>query len=159
MGFWDILFEPLPLDGMLKIDRQHLISNLERASVYLENMEYVVDERHKVAEYRSKIDKTVEVLKFPDTAYRNTKSALKIAMAVRELSKIRYIPNDPNRAALAFGRLFAGIGELAHYLPPPVNGYFEIFAEAEMFFVNLRAKMQPEVHMREPGLRETIDNL
>lgn len=156
MGFFDVLFEPVSLGGMTKAD---LIDNLEKASGYLNAMEYVVDERYKVAEYRSKIDKTVEVLSLPDTVSQNVMSALKIARAVDDLRKIGYLQNDPTGAALAFGRLFAGVGELARYLPPPVNGYFEIFADAEMFFVNLRAQMQPEVHMREPGLREVIDNL
>src|SRR5215218_8700425 len=137
MAWYDVIFEPVNLQGM-QTSKQDLIKNLEKASVYLGYMEYAVDERHNIANYRGKIDKTVEVLKLPDTAYSNIKSALKIARAVSDLSKIRYIHNDPEKAAYAFGRLFAGIGELAQYLPPPVNGYFEIFAEAEMFFVNMR---------------------
>ena len=148
MGIFDAIMKPANLEILWK-SKKDLIKNLEKASSYMEYLELGAHERHKVGEYRAKIDKTVEVLKLPETAYSNVKSALKIARAVSELSKIHYVNMQSDRAALAFGRLFAGLGELAGYLPPPISGYFEIFAEAEMFFVNIRAKMSEKNHMKQ----------
>ena len=159
MGFFDDLTSPI---GIWGATRQELAKNLAIASGYLEHAEMIFHEKHKIGEYKSKIDTTVKVLNAPETAasvINDLKSTMQIAKAVSDLRKIKYLHNDPERAAYAFGRLFAGVGKLSKYLPPPVNGYFEIFADAEMFFVNTRAKMQPEVHMREPGLRDVIDNL
>lgn len=156
MGIFDAITQPANLEILWKT-KGDLIKNLEKASSYLEYMEIGMDERHKIGKYKGVIDETVKVLKLPDTAYSNVKSALKVARAVSELNKISYIHQQPERAAIAFGRLFAGIGELSHYLPPPINGYFEIFAEAEHFFTSLRAKMQPEVHFKQwPTIMDDI---
>ena len=154
MGFLDVLTAPV---GILSASRRELAENLATASSYLEKAELVFDERHKIAEYRSKIDLTVKVLNAPETVdsfVKDLKSAMQIAAAVRDLRKIGLISSDPDRAAYAFGRLFAGIGKLAHYLPPPADGYLTIFADAEMFFVNIRRARDPRVHMREPGALE-----
>ncbi len=84
-------------------------------------------------------------------------SVVRITQAVYDLRG--NIRDNPQKAAKAFGKLFSGIGELANYLPFPVNSYLAIFAKAEDFFENVRANMQPEVHFREPGSRELINNL
>ena len=154
MGFFDDLTAPIGLWG---VTRQELSKNLSTASGYLEMAEGVFDEKHKIGEYKGKIDMTVKVLNAPESAravINDLKSTMQIAKAVSDLRKIKYLHNDPDRAAWAFGRLFAGIGKLSRFIPPPVNGYFEIFAEAEMFFVNIRRAQDPRVHMREPGALE-----
>jgi hypothetical protein len=156
MGFLDDLTAPV---GLMSATRQELAKNLGIASGYLGAADLVFDEKHKIAEYKSAIDTTVMVLNAPETAasfFDDIKSAMQIAKAVSDLRKIRYLHNDPDRAAYAFGRLFAGIGKLAYHLPPPVDGYFRIFADAEMFFVNIRRARDPRVHMREPGALEGV---
>ena len=154
MGFFDDLTAPIGIWGST---RQELAKNLATASGYLEHAEMIFDEKHKIGAYKSKIDMTVKVLNAPETAasiINDLKSTMQIAKAVSDLRKIKYLHNDPARAAWAFGRLFAGIGKLSKYIPPPVNGYFEIFAEAEMFFVTIMRQRDPRVHMREPGALE-----
>ena len=84
-------------------------------------------------------------------------TGIKIVKAVSDLRG--NIRDNPQRAAKAFGKLFSGIGELASYLPFPINSYIGIFAEAEDFFENIRVLTQPEVHFREPGLRDVINNV
>ncbi len=54
MSWIDIIFAPISLPG-LQVKKQDLIKNLEKASAFLEHMEYVVDERHRVVEYRNKM--------------------------------------------------------------------------------------------------------
>jgi hypothetical protein len=160
MGLWEKLWEPIPLYwGNYEDVRGQLVNALEKASRYLEYTEYIVDDQNSeiIANYRGKLDKVVEVLELPNTLKRNYLTVVKIISAVSDLRGD--IRANPQRAAKAFGKLFAGVGELAAYLPPPINTYLEIFAEAENFFEDLRVKMQPEIHMRERGLREVIDNL
>ncbi len=158
MGFWNDLWKPIPVPFWnLNEMRAKMISSLSDASGYLEVAEYFVDDMGKLQEFRSRIDKTVEVLSLPDTVVKNYMTAMKIVQAVADLRG--NIRQNPQRAAKAFGKLFSGIGELAHYLPFPVNSYIAIFAEAEDFFENIRVQMSPEVHMKERGLREVIDGI
>ena len=154
MGIWDDITAPV---GILSASRRQLAANLATASSYLGKAELVFDEKHKIAEYRSKVDLVVSALNAPETVdsfIKDIKSAMQVAAAVSDLRKIRFLNSDPDRAAYAFGRLFAGLGKLAHLLPPGVDGYFAIFADAEMFFVNIRRARDPRVHMREPGALE-----
>lgn len=146
--------------------KQTLIDALDNASAGLEDVstslnfaEVFADASvaSKLENYRSKLVEMAEKLALPGTAIKNYQAAMKILEGVNGLrGKIR---DNPQAAAIAFGKLFSGIGELAKYLPPPINGYFGIFADAENFFETLRVKTQPEVHFKERGLREVIDNL
>lgn len=159
MGFWDKLIEPLEmswLQGPSKV-KEKIINSLEFTSQALEVAESFIDDVDKLSDYRAKIDKTVEILSLPDTIIENYGSAMKIVKAVSDLRG--NIRDNPQRAAKAFGKLFSGIGELAEYLPFPINSYLAIFADAEDFFENVRVQRQPEIHFREPGLRDVIDNL
>ncbi|MEP7212839.1 MAG: hypothetical protein ABI791_07180 [Acidobacteriota bacterium] len=158
MGFWDEVFKPLPSYKNFHKSKEELIADLERASSYLGAAEMVIDDAERISVYRDKIDQTIQVLELPETTYKNIVSGIKIANAISDLGKIN-ISQNPQAAAKAFGRLFSGIGELARYLPPPINGYFEIFAEAEHFFEDMRVKLDPRIHMREPGAQEVVDNL
>src|SRR5688572_8123004 len=104
MGFFEDLTAPIGVFGPI---RQELSKNLATASGYLGHAEMVFHEKHKIAEYRSKIDMTVKVLNAPESAasvINDMKSVMQIAKAVSDLRKIRYLHNDPDRAAYAFGR-------------------------------------------------------
>lgn len=55
------------------------------------------------------------------------------------------IQKDPEKAAMAFGKLFASAGRLGKRLPNgPWSGYFEWLANSENFFTNMRRKINPE---------------
>ncbi len=155
MRFLDIVLKSIPIYS--SDIRKQLKSNLETASAYLGYAEHFVDDGHKLVEYRQKVDHVLSVISAPDTAIKNLVSVAKIAQAVSDLRGS--IHDNPQRSAKAFGKLFSGIGELARYLPFPVNTYLELFAEAEDFFENIRVQMSPEVHFREPGIRDVIENL
>lgn len=157
MGFWDELTKPLPINiWNLNSVRKQLKGDLEKASEYLGYAEHFVDDGHKLIEYRGKVNEVVKVLSMPDTAVKNLMSAVKITQAVYDLRG--NIRDDPQKAAKAFGKLFSGIGELASYLPFPINSYLAIFAEAENFFENIRVQMQPDIHFKEPGISKYMDD-
>ncbi len=55
------------------------------------------------------------------------------------------IQKDPEKAAMAFDKLFASAGKLGKRLPAgPWSGYFEWLANFENFFTNMRRKINPE---------------
>lgn len=154
MGFWSDVFRPLPSLKDIHKTKQELIEDLETASEYLAVAEDLIEDGNRLTEYRCKITRTVEVLSFPDAKYKNIVTGMKIARAVSDLDHIGDIAHNLQAAARAFGRLFGGMGELARHLPPPVNGYVAIFAEAEDYFESLRVKKQPQLRMREEEARE-----
>lgn len=54
------------------------------------------------------------------------------------------IRQDPEKAAKAFGKLFASAGRLGKRLPAgPWSAYFDWLAESENFFTNMRSKIDP----------------
>lgn len=77
----------------------------------------------------------------PGTIIKNFQAAMKITEAITGLRG--KISDNPQAAAKAFGKLFAGIGQLASYMPFPFSMYLEIFAGAEDFFVNLQKAIVP----------------
>lgn len=59
------------------------------------------------------------------------------------------ITSDPERAADAFGRLFAAAGELGQLLPQgPWTMYFEFLSGMRDFFTNMRGALDPSVRWR-----------
>ncbi|HQY67009.1 MAG TPA: hypothetical protein PLD38_06985 [Pyrinomonadaceae bacterium] len=141
--------------------KQRLQENLEFVSASLTAVDILDDagsaHLQKLGEIKGALDKTIDVLSFPETAIKNIGAAIEISYAISDLRGD--IRSNPQRSAKAFGRIFAGLAVFSQYMPFPVSMYFSIFEGAEDFFENLRIQMQPEIHMREPGLREVIDNL
>ena len=96
--------------------------------------------------------KTAQVLALPNTIVTNINSARKIYDALDSLKGSIY--KNPTGSAKAFGKLFAGVGELARYLPWPASSYVGMFADAENFFVDMQTKIVP--HMR-PSHKRVAD--
>ncbi len=159
MSFWNDLTKPLNYDVMRRqiwfyTSKNELIEDLEFASSNLK----IVYSSDKDSIYKSAkgLEDIIKILKLQETAVKNFHSAKKIVEAISALKKIGSIRDNQEAAAVAFGKLFSGVGELAEYLPPPINGYIGIFKDAENFFSNVRANMQPGIHLREAGLREAL---
>ena len=130
----------------LKEKVQEGLKYASQAVDYALTMPLDAKSRATLTNVKGKIGEMSKVLSKYDTAIKNYNSAMKIVHAAADLRGD--IRADPQRSARAFGKLFSGIGELSHYLPPPINGYFGIFKDAENFFVTLQAQMQPDVHFR-----------
>lgn len=165
----DEIFKPFPYFEMLELYKPGVAQkkvlealdsaseNLGDVSTALRFAEFFADDEigGVLGTYSEHVSGFAEKLAMPGTVIKNFQSAMKITSAVTGLKG--KISDNPQAAAKAFGKLFAGIGELASYLPfPGVGMYLEIFAGAEDFFENIRVQTQPEVHMGEPGLREGI---
>lgn len=130
--------------GGKKTDK--LSEALYEASTYIQVAEMAVDDitRERLSSFRVPLEKTARVLALPNATVSNINSARKIYEALDSLEGSVY--KNPTGSAKAFGKLFAGVGELARYLPWPASSYIGLFAEAEDFFVNMQAKIVP--HMR-----------
>lgn len=140
--------------------KENLKEMLDYASSAPDIAETFTDSRSGLAKIRNlkgKLGTMSKVLTTPETVIQNVHSVIKISRAIGDLRG--NIRDNPQKAAKAFGKLFSGIGELAPFMPFPISSYVAIFADAEDFFENLRVQMQPEVHFREPGIREVINNL
>jgi hypothetical protein len=135
---------------------EKLSEALYEASSYIQIVEMAVDDitREKLSDYRLPLEKTAQVLALPNTIITNINAARKIYGALDSLKGSVY--KNPTGAAKAFGKLFAGVGELAQYLPWPANSYIGLFAEAEDFFVNMQIQIVP--HMR-PSHRRVADEI
>jgi hypothetical protein len=79
-----------------------------------------------------------------DSAAKLGKASEAVGKVSETLGKDGIIQQDPDRAALAFGKLFAGFGRLANHLPPPANAYAQILEGCGDFFYNMRQKLDPE---------------
>jgi hypothetical protein len=145
------------LDVMAKKELKDALSDASMALKVAENLVDSEEKRALIRLYRGKINEVSHMLSKFNTTIKNYHIAKKIVSAVSDLQG--NIRDNPQKSAKAFGKLFSGIGQLSHYLPFPINSYFAIFADAENFFENLRIQMQPEIHFKEPGLREVIENL
>ncbi len=141
--------------------RAKLVEKLEFAEQALVGLDvlYVEDfpELENLREVRASIGKVIAVVSLPDTVLKNYEAARMITRAANDLRG--NISDDPQRAALAFGKLFKGLSSFVEYLPPPLNMLAEMFADLEYFFETIRQQRHPNVHMREPGALELVDNL
>lgn len=143
-------------------DLTDLTDGLEVVSDYLDKTQYVREfDRYqgKISQIKSGVNAVKDNLSNLDEVCNTINSVLKIDEGVSALIRIGDIRNDPEGAAVAFGKTLSGIGEIAKFLPYPVSAYVGILSGAEDFFVNMRHSMNPRVHMREPGIKEVIDNL
>ncbi len=166
----DIIFRPLPMFELYKpgVAKKKVLDALSTASEHLGDVEtalilssYFANDEigDKLSEYGGTVSEFAGYIALPETVVKNFQAATKITSAVAGLKG--KISDNPQAAALAFGRLFSGIGELSKYLPfPGVALYLELFAEAEYFFENIRVMTQPEVHFgegdRHPDVREAV---
>jgi hypothetical protein len=143
-------------------DLNDLADWLRIVYIDLEKASYVVDfDRYSehILKFKEGVDAVTDSLSGLSEVCDHIATIIKINDGVSALSRIGNIRNDPEGAAKAFGKVLSGIGELAHFLPYPASDYVGILQGAVDFFVTVRRQMQPEVHMREPGIRETIENL
>ncbi len=66
------------------------------------------------------------------------KAIMSIHAAIRILDDDQVIRKDPDKAAKAFGALFAGFGRLCRHLPSPAKEYGQFLEGAGDFFYNMR---------------------
>ena len=154
MGNW--VYELISLstsDG-----KKRLVGKLEYASNMLlvaETLDsFASNDLQHLRKLRGGLNKTIEVLNMPDTVLKNLEASMQIVDAIQGLDG--KISDDPVKAARAFGKLFAGLGKLAEYMPPPVRYYVQLFEGAEEFFSNMQIKIVP--HMR-PTNRHVADQV
>lgn len=152
----DIVFKPLPMFELYGsgVAKKKVLEALESAAANLSDVEtaiklsrYFADDEigKKLGKCGEKVGEFAGYLALPETVVKNFQAAIKITTAIAGLKG--KISDNPQGAAIAFGKLFSGIGELASYVPfPGARAYFEFFKGAENFFENIRVKTQPEVH-------------
>jgi hypothetical protein len=76
------------------------------------------------------------------------RDVIKFVAAVEEVEGLD-IRAEPDKAARAYGRLFAAAGNLGKRLPDgPWSAYFELLGHMEDFFVNMRNKIDPSIRWK-----------
>ena len=178
MGFWDDLTQPVipllcknpklaghaicgPTSSSAKKNLELLVGELEEWENSLEYAKYVQDfseYAHKIEELRGKISVVRETLSKPLAYAATYEDSKELLSAIRRIRQIDPRTN-PAAAAKAYGAAMRSFGRLVELLPPPANAVGTLIAEMGMIFHKVVANMQPEVHFREPGLREVIENL
>jgi hypothetical protein len=91
----------------------------------------------KLGTAKTALGKIGQTLGTVDTVCKDVEALRKIHAAVNELSDESLIERDPQRAARAFGSLFAGFGTLANHLPEPAKSYAQILEGCGDFFANV----------------------
>lgn len=150
-----------PMSSSAKETLQYVEKELDEFDTSLQIVEHMTEfseYSHKIEELRGKIStiksgisKTVNYA----STYEDAKQFLKAIRRIRGLGNSA----DPVTAARAYGAAMKSLGRLVEKLPPPAGSVGTLIAEMGAIFHKVVANMQPEVHMREPGLREVIDNL
>lgn len=102
------------------------------------------DSAAKLGKASEAVGKVSETLGTINDVCLDIKAVGQIHDAIKVLNQDGIIQQDPDRAALAFGKLFAGFGRLANHLPPPANAYAKILEGCGDFFYNMRQKLDPE---------------
>jgi hypothetical protein len=148
------------LTGGVRDDIDALLSALDDFDTLLQGAEYAVREDYagKIANIRDKLNSTKDSISKFLEHYDSLEEVWKFTNIVREIRRID-IMQDPQGAALAFGKAFSSIGKFLSKLPAPFSFYGEFLAGMETFFDDVRRGLDPEVHMKEPGIREVIRNL
>lgn len=74
----------------------------------------------------------------------------RVTTAAATLNRLGAINQTNSRqAAQAFGQLFAGLGDLASLLPPPLSTYAQFLSGMADFFVNMEQHLNPSLRPRE----------
>lgn len=102
------------------------------------------DSAAKLGKASEAVGKVSETLGTINDVCLDIKAVGQIHEAIKVLNQDDMIQKDPDGAALAFGKLFAGFGRLANHLPPPANAYAQILEGCGDFFYNMRQKLDPE---------------
>jgi|SRR5579872_1462023 len=110
----------------------------------------VMEHLRQATEGLEKIDEGLEKV---DNFCKDFIAMWRIHAAIKVLNDPGVMYEDSNRAAEAFGELFAGAGRLARYLPAPANQYADILAGCSQFFVKMRGLIVPELR---PGTQGDI---
>ncbi len=160
MSIWNDIGKPLNIKVMMRqngfyTSKDQLIEDLEFAASTLKTLNSL--DKNKVYYFAEHFEKTIKILKLRDTIVKNYNSGKKIAEAISILKRMGSSLDNQQAAAQAYGKLFSGIGELAEYLPPPINSYLAIFADAEDFFENIRVQADPKIHIRGDNLKALRD--
>jgi hypothetical protein len=82
-----------------------------------------------------KISETIETVQ---NICLDLKAVMCIHAAIKILDDDQVIRRDPDKAAKAFGALFAGFGRLCRHLPSPAKEYGQFLEGAGDFFYNMR---------------------
>ena len=148
------------MTGGLREDIDAFLSALDDLDTVLQGAEYVVREDYvgKIATLRSTLNSTKDSVSTFLEYYDSLEEIWKFTNIVKEINRIDIMKN-PRGAALAFGKAASSIGKFLTKFPPPFSVYGEFLTGMETFFDDVRRGLDPEVHMKEPGVREVIRNL
>lgn len=147
--WWNGLFSSDPKDVVRNLD-----SGLERVSQILDAAASTTIDPQK----RSQLEKlgkpirgllgiTSKIVQVLDTAEK-IEAVEKIIDALNDIPED--ISSDPEKAADAFGRLFAAAGKLGELLPPgPWSEYFTLLSNARDFFSNMLVKTNVDFRWRD----------
>jgi hypothetical protein len=70
-----------------------------------------------------------------------------VRRAIQDLNRLGNVANNPAAAAVAFGQLCSGLGQLSSHLPPPANTYADFLSESGDFFTNVLHDLDPAQRM------------
>ncbi len=149
------------MSGEFQQDVQSLIDGLDELDAKLQKAEiaaYLLTEySEKIADIREKLGIAKDAISKPFDAYQVLDEVGTFIDAVREAEKFNPGEN-PVGQAKAYGKAINSLGKVIGRLPL-VGVYGPVLEELGRSFATIVANMQPEVHFREPGIREIIHNL
>lgn len=148
------------MTGGLREDIDSFLSALDDLDTVLQGAEYMVQEDYvgKIATLRSNLNSVKDSVSNLVEYYDTLEEIWNFTNIVKELKRIDIMKN-PRAAALAFGKAASSIGKFLSKFPPPFSYYGQFLEGMETFFDDVRRGLDPEIHMKEPGVREVIRNL
>lgn len=99
----------------------------------------------------ARIGRAVTMMRSIEAGLGHLQTARELAdlyTALASLERIGSVSSNPQAAAVAFGQLFAALGALCRFLPPPLDSYGEFLSQMGPFFSNMTAIMDPNFRVR-----------
>ncbi len=147
-GIIDKIFEPVPIFeiALAMNSPKKLAETLERSASAARTTAAFIGDQKAAEALEGGADALDDIAGHINTGLKihsNYKAVVGIYLAWKEIDP-GSISQNPQRAALAFGSLFANVGVLAENLPPPLNVYAEFLAGFENFFSDMQKKLDIE---------------
>jgi hypothetical protein len=148
MGFFGEVFAPVPMAeiALAMNNPSKFAETLENSAAAARTTAYFIGNQEiadKLVESADALDDIAGHINSGLEIHKNFKAVTGIYRAWKAINPAT-ISQDPQRAAKAFGSLFANVAVIAVLLPQPLKAYAEFLAGFEDFFSNMQVKLDLE---------------